>query len=87
MLNCIRNSASTIAVRNQKSYALLAVVYFREGLIQDALNTVEKAYDEVTKYNLAARHRNDVESIGKSIANASGSAPAQTIWSQRSAAK
>src|ERR1700704_5920606 len=32
-----------------QSYALLAVVYLREGRIQDALTTVEKAYDEVTK--------------------------------------
>ncbi len=46
------------------NYALLGVVYLREGLIQDALNTVEKAYDEVMKYNLAAQYRTDIESIG-----------------------
>jgi tetratricopeptide (TPR) repeat protein len=70
-----------------RSYALLAVVYVREGLIQDALNTVEKAYDEVTKYNLAAQYRNEVESIGKSIADASGNIAAQKLWSQRSPGK
>lgn len=70
-----------------QSYALLAVVYFREGRIQDALNTVEKAYDEVTKYNLGPRYRNEVENIGRSIANASGNVAAQKLWSQRSPAK
>jgi tetratricopeptide (TPR) repeat protein len=69
-----------------RSYALLAVVYFREGLIQDALDTVEKAYDEVTKYNLAPQYRNEVERIGKSIAVASGNAAAQKLWSERSPA-
>lgn len=70
-----------------QSYALLAVVYFREGRIQDALNTVEKAYDEVTKYNLGPRYRNEVENIGRSIANASGNVAARKLWSQRSPAK
>jgi tetratricopeptide (TPR) repeat protein len=66
-----------------EAYALLAVVYFREGHIQDSLNTIEKAYGEVTKYNLAARYRNDVESIGKAIASASGDEATQKLWSQR----
>jgi len=70
-----------------RSYALLAVVYFREGLIQDALNTVEKAYDEVTKYNLAPQYRTEIENIGKSIADASGNVAAQKLWSQRGPAR
>lgn len=70
-----------------RSYALLSVIYFREGLIQEALDTIEKAYDEVSKYNLAPQYRNEVENIGKSIANASGNAAAQKLWSQRSPAK
>jgi tetratricopeptide (TPR) repeat protein len=36
-----------------QSYALLAVVYFREGRVQAALAAVEKAYDEISKYKLA----------------------------------
>ena len=47
--------------------ALLAVVYFREGRAQDALTTVEKAYDEVTKYKLAPQFHNQVIKIGKAI--------------------
>lgn len=70
-----------------RSYALLAVVYFREGRIQDALSTVEKAYDEVTKYNLGPQYRNEVENIGRSIVDASGNVAAQKLWSQRRPAK
>jgi hypothetical protein len=70
-----------------RSYALLSVVYFREGRIQDALSTVEKAYDEVTKYNLGPQYRNEVENIGRSIANASGNVAAQKLWSRRRPAK
>ena len=70
-----------------RSYALLAVVYFREGRTQDALNTIEKAYDEVTKYNIPPQYRTEVENIGKSIANASGDAAAEKLWSQRSPVK
>jgi tetratricopeptide (TPR) repeat protein len=66
-----------------QSYALLAVVYFREGRIQDALATVEKAYDEVTKYKLAPRFHNEVVKIGKAIADASEDSAAQRTWSQR----
>jgi tetratricopeptide (TPR) repeat protein len=66
-----------------RSYALLAVVYFREGRVRDALTTVEKAYDEVTKYKLAASYRNELVSIGKAIANASGDSAAQQVWSKR----
>ncbi len=69
-----------------RSYALLAVVYVREGHIQEALKTVEKAYDEVTKYSVAPRYRNEVEKIGKAIADASGDSAAQKLWSQRSPA-
>jgi tetratricopeptide (TPR) repeat protein len=47
-----------------QSYALLAVVYFREGRIQEALTTVEKAYSEVTKYKLASQFHNEVLKIG-----------------------
>jgi len=63
------------------------VVYFREGLIDKALDTVENAYEEVIKYNLPASYRSDVENIGKAIATASGNAAAQKAWAQRSAAK
>jgi tetratricopeptide (TPR) repeat protein len=66
-----------------RSHALLAVVYFREGRVQDALTTVEKAYDEVTNYKLAANYRNEILSIGKAIAGASGDSVAQKVWSQR----
>jgi len=65
------------------SYALLAAVYFREGRAQDALVTIEKAYDEVTKYKLAPRYHNEVVSIGKAIADASADSAAQRTWSQR----
>jgi len=65
------------------SYALLAVVYFREGRIQEALTTVEKAYDEVTKYELAPQFHNQVVKIGKAIADASEDPAAQRTWSQR----
>lgn len=54
-----------------ESITFLAVVYFREGRIQDALTTVEKAYDEVTKYKLAPQFNNDVVKVGQAIANAS----------------
>jgi tetratricopeptide (TPR) repeat protein len=67
-----------------QSYALLAVVYFREGHIQDALTTVEKAYDEVTKYKLAPQFHNQVLKIGKAIADASEDSAAQRTWSQHS---
>jgi tetratricopeptide (TPR) repeat protein len=70
-----------------RSCALLAVVYFRESRVQDALHTVEKAYDEVTKYNLDPQYRNEVENIGKAIANASGDSAAERVWSQRGPAK
>src|SRR5262249_17353202 len=66
-----------------RSYALLAVVYLREGRIQDALITVEKAYDEVTHYKLALNYRKEVLSIGKAIANGSGDSAAKKVWSQR----
>lgn len=66
-----------------QSYALLAVVYFREGRIQDALTTVEKAYDEVTKYKIAPQSHNQVLEIGKAIAGASEDSAAQRTWSQR----
>lgn len=66
-----------------QSFALLAVVYFRESRIQDALTTAEKAYDEVTKYKLASRYQNEVVKIGKAIADASGDSAAQRTWSQR----
>lgn len=65
------------------SYALLAVVYFREGRIQEALAAVEKAYDEVTKYKLAPQFHNQVVRIGKAIADASEDPAAQRTWSQR----
>jgi len=65
------------------SSAQLAVVYFREGRIQDALRTAEVAYGEVTKYNLAPQYRNEVENIGKAIANASADSAAQEVWSRR----
>jgi tetratricopeptide (TPR) repeat protein len=65
------------------SYALLAVVYFREGRTQEALATVEKAYNEVTKYKLAPQFHNQVVKIGKAIADASGDSAAQRTWSQR----
>ena len=66
-----------------QSYALLAVVYFREGRVQEALTTVEKAYDEVTKYKLAPQFHNQVVKIGKAIADASEDPGAQRTWSQR----
>jgi ATP/maltotriose-dependent transcriptional regulator MalT len=66
-----------------QSFALLAVVYFREGRVQDALATVEKAYDEVTKYKLAPQFHNQVLKIGTAIADASEDSAAQRTWSQR----
>jgi tetratricopeptide (TPR) repeat protein len=66
-----------------QSYALLAVVYFREGRTLDALTTVEKAYDEVTKYKLTPQFHNQVIKIGKAIAEASEDSAAQRTWSQR----
>ena len=66
-----------------QSYALLAVVYFREGRIQDALTTVEKAYSEVTKSKLAPQFHNEVLKIGKAIADASEDSAAKRTWSQR----
>jgi tetratricopeptide (TPR) repeat protein len=66
-----------------QSYVLLAVVYFRESRIQDALKTAEKAYDDVTKYKLPSRYQNEVVKIGKAIADASGDSAAQRTWSQR----
>ncbi len=65
------------------SYALLAVVYLREGRTQEALATVGKAYDEVTKYKLAPEFHNQVVKIGKAIADASDDSAAQQTWSQR----
>ncbi len=66
-----------------RNYGLLAVVYFRESRVQDALRAIEKAYDDVTKYSLDQQSRNEVESIGKAIANASGDSKAQELWSRR----
>jgi tetratricopeptide (TPR) repeat protein len=66
-----------------RSYALLAVVYFREGRTQESLATIEKAYVEVTKYDLDASYYDDVVSVGKRIADASGDASAKQTWSQR----
>jgi len=66
-----------------QSYALLAVVYFRKGRVEDALTTIEKAYEEVTKYKLAPQFHNQVLEIGKAIANASEDSAAQRTWSQR----
>lgn len=66
-----------------RSYALLAVVYFREGRLKDALTTIEKGYDEVTTYKLAPSFQNEVIKIGKGIADASEDPSAQRIWSQR----
>jgi tetratricopeptide (TPR) repeat protein len=66
-----------------QSYALLAVVFLREGRTQDALMTVEKAYDEVTKYKLAPQFHNQVINIGRAIADGSEDSAAQRTWSQR----
>ncbi|HYR92192.1 MAG TPA: tetratricopeptide repeat protein [Terriglobia bacterium] len=66
-----------------RSYALLAVVYFREGRLREALSTLEKAYADVTNYKLDPIYRNELLSIGKAIANASGDSAAQELWSQR----
>lgn len=66
-----------------QGYALLAVVYLREGRTQEALATIEKAYDEVTKYKLAPQFHNQVVKIGKAIADASEDSVAQRTWSQR----
>jgi tetratricopeptide (TPR) repeat protein len=66
-----------------RSYALLAVVYFREGRAQDSLATIEKAWIEVTKYDLDPTYYNDVVSVGKRIADASGDATAKQAWAQR----
>jgi tetratricopeptide (TPR) repeat protein len=65
------------------SYALLSVVYFREDRVQEALKTVEKAYDEVTTHKLDSVYRNQVLTVGKGIASASGDPAAQKLWSQR----
>ena len=67
-----------------QSYALLAVVYFREGRAQEALTSLEKAYEEVTKYKLAPQFHNQVIKIGKAIADAREDSAAQRTWSQRS---
>jgi len=80
-------SAQRFDWRQSENYSLLAVVYLREGRVQDALKTVETAYDQATKYDLAPRYREEVENVGKAIANASGNADAQKTWSQRGAAK
>jgi tetratricopeptide (TPR) repeat protein len=66
-----------------KGYSLLAMVYFREGRTQDALATMEKAYDEVSKFNLDAAYFNDVVTVGRRIADASGDSAARQTWSQR----
>jgi hypothetical protein len=66
-----------------RSYALLAVVCFRHGHIENTLDTGETAYDEVTKYNPAPSCRSEVEETGKAIANSSGNAAAQKAWTQR----
>jgi tetratricopeptide (TPR) repeat protein len=66
-----------------QSIALLAVVYFREGRIPDALTTIEKAYDEVTKYRLAPHFYNSVIVIGRNIADASEDSAAQRTWATR----
>jgi tetratricopeptide (TPR) repeat protein len=68
---------------HSESVALLAVVYFREGHTRDALATIDKAYDEVTKYHLAPQFNKDVVQVGQAIAEASGDATAQETWSQR----
>jgi tetratricopeptide (TPR) repeat protein len=65
------------------SYALLAVVYFREGRTQESLATMDKAFDEVTKYELDASYYNQVLELGKRIADASGDDSARQTWSQR----
>ena len=67
-----------------QSYALLAVVHFREGRAQEALTSLEKAYEEVTKYKLAPQFHNQVIKIGKAIADAREDSAAQRTWSQRS---
>jgi len=62
------------------SIALLAVVYLREGRVQDALTTIEKAYAEVIKHNLAPQFHNEVVEIGKAISAASEDSQAQRTW-------
>jgi len=81
--NLGREFVSNYRGSQSESYALLAVVYFREGRTQEALTTVEKAYDEATKYKLAPQFHNQVVNIGKAIANASEDSTAQRTWSQR----
>jgi tetratricopeptide (TPR) repeat protein len=66
-----------------RSIALLAVVYFREGRVPDALKTIEKAYDEVDKYKLAPQFYNSVIKIGRDIADASQDSAAQRTWASR----
>lgn len=68
---------------HSEGLALLAVVYFREGRIQEALTTVERAYDEVMKYSLAPQFHNDVVKVGQAIAGASEDPVAQRTWSER----
>lgn len=63
---------STHRGSQSESYALLAVVYFREGKTEDSLATIDKAYEQVAKYKLAPKFRNVVVSTGKAIAKASG---------------
>jgi tetratricopeptide (TPR) repeat protein len=78
-----REFVSNYRGSQSESYALLAVVYFREGRAQEALATVEKAYNEVTEYKLAPQFHNQVVKIGKAIADASEDSAAQRTWSQR----
>jgi tetratricopeptide (TPR) repeat protein len=65
------------------SYATLALVYFRGGRVQESLETVEKAYDEVATYKLAPNYYKQVVKTGKMIAAASEDSAAQRTWSQR----
>jgi tetratricopeptide (TPR) repeat protein len=74
-------------LRGSKAISLskLAIVYFREEHPNEALKTVELAYEEATKPYVQPSYLNMVVKVGNSVAQATGDKNAMEKWSQRSA--
>jgi tetratricopeptide (TPR) repeat protein len=77
---------SNLRASESESYALLAIVYFRQVRLPEALQTIDQAYDQVTKFYLPANILNNVIKIGKGIADVSNDPAAKSTWEQRASA-
>ena len=66
-----------------RSYNLLAVVYFREGRVEDAFKTADKSYGVATSHNLPLSDQTAVVNLGRKLAEVSGDPAQMKLWADR----